>query len=63
LEVAASEHVADDQHSDHQYWIDRRATDLGVARAPHKLGQIQQSPDLPNEMIVRNRLVEPKLAK
>jgi hypothetical protein len=37
----------------------------GVVRRELRInpGQIQQSPNLPNEMIVRNRLIEPKLVK
>ena len=39
------EHVADDQHPDHQHRIDRRAADLGVVRRELRVdpGQVQDS--------------------
>src|SRR5437867_3670995 len=62
---ADGEHVADDQHLDHQHRIDRRAADLGVVSRELRIdpGQIQHSSDPPNEMIVRNRLIEAELVK
>ena len=57
---ADREHIADDQHPDHEHRIDRwtahprvKGPQLGV----HP-GQIQDPGDLAHQMIIRNNLIE-----
>src|SRR5262249_6033853 len=55
-------HVADDEHPDHQHWIDRWPTEPRIIRC--QLGmhptQIKNRSDLADRMIVRYRLIETK---
>src|SRR5262245_8757257 len=55
-------HVADDEHPDHQHWIDRWPTEPRIIRC--QLGmhptQIKNRSDLTDRMIVRHRLLETK---
>ena len=59
------EHVADDQHPDHQHRIDRRAADPGIVGRQLRVdpGQVQNGIDLADQVIVRNHLVEVELIK
>src|SRR5262245_50601402 len=55
-------HVADDEHPDHQHWVDRWPTEPRIIRC--QLGmhptQIKNRSDLADRMIVRHRLLETK---
>lgn len=56
---ADGEHVAEDEHADHEHGIDRRPAERRVttSRSSTDPGQIKDRCDLANEMIVRNRLL------
>src|ERR1700744_3082658 len=57
--------IPHDQHPDHQFRIDRRATHGRIMRCKFtaKPGKIESGIDLPHQMIFRNRLVEMKLVE
>src|SRR3984893_8621048 len=54
-----------DQHPDHQFRIDRRATHGRIMRCKFaaKPGKIESSVDLPHQMIFRNRVAKMKLVE
>src|SRR5580704_11209869 len=54
-----------DQHPDHQFRIDRRATHGRIMRCKFvaKPGQIESRVNLPHQMIFRNRVAEMKLVE
>src|SRR5215469_4862787 len=59
------EYVADDQHPDHQHWINRRPASVRIERRQlfvHPT-QVEQAIDLPYQMIRRHHLVEIKRIK
>jgi hypothetical protein len=60
---ADREHVADDEHPDHEHRIERGPSDCGIVR--RQLGvhprQIQNRIDLAHQMIGRNNVVEMEL--
>ena len=57
--------IPHDQHPDHQFRIDRRATHGRIVRCKFaaKPGQIESSIDLPHQMIFRNRVAKMKLVE
>src|ERR1700755_161950 len=57
--------IPHNQHPDHQFWIDRRATHGRIMRRKlaAKPGQIESSVDLPYQMILRNRVAKTKLVE
>src|SRR3954470_17498100 len=62
---ADGEHVADDEHPDHQYRVNRRATKrrvVGCKLSTHP-GQIEHGGDLAHKVIAWYHLVEPELVK
>ena len=59
------EYVADDQHPDHQHWINPRPASVRIERRQlfvHPT-QVEQAIDLPYQMIRRHHLVEIKRIK
>src|ERR1700722_2442062 len=62
---ANAESVADDEHSDHQLGIDRRATRLAVvgAQVCANLGQVDEPVDLSQQMIVGHMPLEAETVK
>ena len=57
--------IPHDQHPDHQFRIDRRATHRRIMRCKFaaKPGQIESSVDLPHQMIFGNRVAKMKLVE
>ena len=57
--------IPHDQHPDHQFRIDRRATHGRIMRCKFtaKPGQIESSVDLPHQMIFGNRVAKMKLVE
>jgi hypothetical protein len=57
---ADTKHITDDQHPDHEYWIDRRPADRGIIGC--QLGvhprQIENRRDVAHEVIVRHYLIK-----
>jgi hypothetical protein len=51
-----AEAVTNDQHADHQFWINRGPPDLAVERAQvsPKAGQIDEAVDRPKKMVRRD---------
>src|SRR6185503_4362726 len=62
---AERKHVADNQHSDHQHRINRRSPSVRVEWCEFLVHptQVQQTIDLPHQMIRRHDLVEIKRIK
>src|SRR5829696_9129729 len=62
---ADRKHVPHDQHPDHQFWIDRRATHRRIVRWKFaaKPRQIESSIDLPHQVILRDRVAKMKLVE
>src|SRR5262249_30298210 len=59
---ADREHVADDQHPDHQFWVNRWPTSTGIIRrqlSTHPR-QVEYRSYLANQVIVRNSLFKTK---
>src|ERR1700730_16041929 len=56
------EHIADDEHSDHEHWINRGSTNLRITAREFGMDprQIQNRRDRAHQVIVRHHLVEAK---
>ncbi len=59
------EDIANDEHPDHQYWINRRPANPRVVGRKLRVdpGQVQDATYLPDEMIFWDHLVEAELVE